>query len=285
MFIYLIVNHDTGKYYVGQHKGNNLRQYLQRKFWDAKHQRSGSSHLYNSMRKHPDSKVWSIHALRADIQTREELDETERDFIKFLKAQDPEYGYNICRGGEGFTGTFSKETLEKLSKARRQTWANPGYRVKKSEEMRKRWSNPQARAKQSEVMKEACSNPDVRAKKSETIKGLDSKTHAIVFKNLEKRWVDSSASIKQSEAMKEVWKDSEYKKTVGVRISEGKKANPRKNYICSPETRIKLSIASKRVLSDPKVKAKKSEAGKKLWDNPEYVSKILEARKKARLKK
>src|SRR5271157_1186526 len=108
MFIYLIVNCATGKYYVGQHKGNNLKKYLQDKLSHAKHKRSGSSHLFNSMRKHPKD-AWSIHALLSDVQTRAELDQHEKDFIAFLRSQDLEYGYNICRGGEGFTGPHTEQ--------------------------------------------------------------------------------------------------------------------------------------------------------------------------------
>jgi hypothetical protein len=122
MFIYLIVNHKTGKYYVGQHKGNNLRKYLKTKMSVARHNQKGGSHLFNAMRKYPQSSLWSIHALRSDIQTREELDETERDFIKFLRSQEPEYGYNICRGGEGRTGPLSSKEKEKFLAANRAYW-------------------------------------------------------------------------------------------------------------------------------------------------------------------
>jgi group I intron endonuclease len=116
MFIYLIVNHITGKYYVGQHKGNNLKKYFQTKLSDAFKNRGGRSYLYASMRKH-GREAFTIHALLSDIQTRPELDAYEKDFIAFLKSQDPEYGYNICRGGEGFTGPFSIEHRAKLSAA------------------------------------------------------------------------------------------------------------------------------------------------------------------------
>src|SRR5208282_2941075 len=125
MFIYLIVNHITGRYYVGQHKGTNLKQYLQKKFYDASHGRGGSSRLYNSMRKHP-KEAWSIHALLSDIQTRPELDRYERDFITFLRSQNPEYGYNICRGGEGFTGPHTDKTRQKIVEASKQMWADRG---------------------------------------------------------------------------------------------------------------------------------------------------------------
>jgi group I intron endonuclease len=116
MYIYLIVNHITGKYYVGQHKGNNLKKYLQDKFSRAKTY-TGSSHLFNSMRKH-GREVFTIHALLSDVQTRAELDQHEKDFIAFLKSRDPEYGYNIQRGGEGFTGPHSEKSKEKT----RKTW-------------------------------------------------------------------------------------------------------------------------------------------------------------------
>jgi group I intron endonuclease len=114
MYIYLIVNHVTGKYYVGQHKGADLRKYLQQKFGHAKrNEGKGGSYLYASMRKH-GREAFTIHALLSDIQTRPELDAYEKDFIAFLKSQDPEYGYNICRGGEGFTGPHTEQWKEKM---------------------------------------------------------------------------------------------------------------------------------------------------------------------------
>lgn len=121
MFIYLIVNQVTGKYYIGQHKGNNLEKYLRTKLSDAYQNRGGRSHLFASMRKYGKN-VWSIHALLSDIQTKVELDQKEKDFISFLKCQDNEYGYNICRGGEGRTDKgwhHSPETRAKLSASNR----------------------------------------------------------------------------------------------------------------------------------------------------------------------
>jgi len=125
MFIYLIVNHVTGKYYVGQHKGTDLKKYLQKKFWAAKHQLYGSSHLFNSIRKH-GREAFTIHALLSDVQTKPELDAYERDFIAFLRSQDPEYGYNICRGGEGGGMLGHKHSSETKDKIRR---ANEGRQL------------------------------------------------------------------------------------------------------------------------------------------------------------
>ena len=115
MFVYVIVNSETLKLYVGQHKGKNLRQYLQEKLSEARHGFSGRSHVYSSMRRH-SKEVWSIHPLISDLQTREECDHWERVLIKALKSQHPDVGYNICRGGEGFSGPHTAEACQKMSR-------------------------------------------------------------------------------------------------------------------------------------------------------------------------
>lgn len=129
MYIYLIVNHATGKYYVGQHKGDNLRKYLQQKFGHARKGVSKRSRLYEALRECP-IEAFTIHALLSDIQTRPELDAYERDFIAFLKSQDPEYGYNICRGGEGFTGPHTEESRRKMSVAQHGRKVSPETIIK-----------------------------------------------------------------------------------------------------------------------------------------------------------
>lgn len=132
MYVYLIVNRVTGKYYVGQHKGNSLKKYFQTKLSDAFSNRGGRSHLYASMRKHGRG-AFTIHALLSDVQSKVELDAYERDFIAFLKSQDPEYGYNICRGGEGFTGPHSEETKRKNTENSLTTWQDPEIRTRRVE--------------------------------------------------------------------------------------------------------------------------------------------------------
>ena len=103
MFIYVIVNSETLKIYVGQHKGDSLKQYLQRKLSAAAHREASGSHLFASMRKYPKD-VWSIHPLISDLQTREECDHWERLLIASMNSQNSGVGYNICRGGEGNSG-------------------------------------------------------------------------------------------------------------------------------------------------------------------------------------
>ena len=111
MFIYLIVNHVTGKYYVGQHKGSNLKQYLQKKFYEADHKLSASSRIYRSMRKH-GREVFTIHALLSDVQTRTELNQYERDFITFLKSKTPSMATTSAVAAR----VFRDHTLKKHAK-------------------------------------------------------------------------------------------------------------------------------------------------------------------------
>jgi hypothetical protein len=116
MFVYVIVCSETLKIYVGQHKKENLQKYLSQKFFDANRYSGKRSHLYAAMRRHP-KETWSIHPLVSGIEDRKELDETEQLLIYALKAQHPDVGYNICDGGEGFTGPHSEETKRKIGLA------------------------------------------------------------------------------------------------------------------------------------------------------------------------
>jgi len=86
--------------------------------------RGGNSRLYHSMRKHP-KEVWSVEPLM-ELGTKEELDRWERLLIAAYDTRNPEIGYNICRGGEGFTGPHSEATRIKISKSqtgRSNPWA------------------------------------------------------------------------------------------------------------------------------------------------------------------
>jgi group I intron endonuclease len=127
MFIYLITNHITGKVYIGQHKGDNLQHYLQQKFYEASHRLKNRSHLYASMRKHGRD-AFSIRPLVSGIQTREELNQKEKEFIELYDSRNHEKGYNICRGGEGFSGPHTPKAKAKVTKALKERWKQPGFK-------------------------------------------------------------------------------------------------------------------------------------------------------------
>lgn len=231
MFIYLIVNHDTGKYYVGQHKGNNLKKYLQQKFHHAQKGISSSSRLYRSMRAQPDPYLWSIHALRSDIQTKPELDELEKDFIQFLKAQDPEYGYNICRGGEGFTGPHTEKAKKKVGESSRSRWSNPEYKNTVSASISQGHTGvrhtPETCQKISRIRTGSHQTEESKKKQRQNMLHLETLGKGIGSRKL--------------------WDDPDMRKT----IMDARKAA---GYNFSSEARSKIGEASKRLWSDPKKK-------------------------------
>lgn len=252
MFIYLIVNHETGKYYVGQHKGNNLKKYLQDKFSQSKYEPKRGrtrSYLFASMRKHSDPKVWSIHALRSDIQTKAELDDTERGFIRFLRSQDPEYGYNICRGGEGFTGPHLEETRKKMSIHSRLMWSKPEFRVKQSGAEKASWSD-ERRSIQSAIANKRWADQDFRSKLS------------VIQKEAQTR---ESVVLKKSQLGKLIWADLEKLAQRGKKI---------KAALSKPEEQVRRALATKIRWDDPDYRAKMAEMSKRLWANPDYRAKM-----------
>jgi GIY-YIG catalytic domain len=157
MFVYVIVCNDSLKIYVGQHKGGSLERYLQQKHSRANHESGKQSHLYNAMRKHPRDS-WSIYPLVSGIEVRAELDELEKHFIRVLKTQHPDVGYNICDGGEGFTGPHSGATKRRISKRMKVVMlgnehgkGNAGIPHPKSEEFRRQVSKTLTGRKKSKL--------------------------------------------------------------------------------------------------------------------------------------
>lgn len=142
MFVYVIVNSETLKIYVGQHKGANLQKYLKQKISHARHGVAAGSRLYNSMRKYPKD-VWSISPLISDLVTRQDCDDWEQILIKALNTQNPEVGYNICPGGEGagYGNTHGQGNKGRV--------VSDEWRRHMSDAAKRRFSDPQEREKHS----------------------------------------------------------------------------------------------------------------------------------------
>jgi hypothetical protein len=78
------------------------------------------SHLYKAIRKYGPEHFHIFPLFEG--QTNREICEYEKLLIKSLKSQHPDIGYNICRGGEGFTGPHTSKTKEKIATASRKMW-------------------------------------------------------------------------------------------------------------------------------------------------------------------
>jgi hypothetical protein len=152
MFVYVIVCSETLKIYIGQHKKESLTRYLQQKWWQAHHHLTARSHLYAAMRKYARDS-WSIHPLVSDVRTRGELDELERHYIRALNTQHHDVGYNICDGGEGFTGPHSESARQKMSKIQSKLHRTPERKRIMSDRAKALWAHPEKKREMAEAIK------------------------------------------------------------------------------------------------------------------------------------
>lgn len=154
-YIYLTVNTVNKKVYVGKHRGGAF---------DPKYKGSGT-YLWNAIRKYG----WDAFSVQLidTAESEEELNSKEAYWIsEFSKSFDT---YNICRGGEGFTGRHREETKRRISSSM--------TGVHKSEETRKRMSEAQknkteeTKKKISDTLRGHTVREETRRKISESNKG------------------------------------------------------------------------------------------------------------------
>jgi NUMOD3 motif len=284
MFIYVIVCSESLKLYIGQHKGQDLGKYLSRKFYDARRfesqSRGFSSHLYKAMRKYPRDS-WSIWPLVSGIVFQPELDELEKHFIRFLKAQHSDVGYNIRPGGRGVVAVApdlsssvrnlwqDPEYREMQRRARESRYASPefhnlvvsmgekgreaqaltGY-AKRTEAIRRKYKTPEMRQKMVEISAIGHSNPDTKSKRVAAIK---------------QAWANPDLRAATSEQMKQEWakpgiREKRSAALTGKRWSEERKAAG--GHSPSAETRAKISAANTGHIKSDETRAKLSAAHK-----------------------
>lgn len=136
MFVYIIINDVNDKIYIGKTQGSCLSRYLKQKFYDVKKGWNGVSHLYNAM-KYYGIEHFHIYPLISTLTTNEDLGFWERVLIAQYDSQNPDIGYNICRGGEGFTGPHSEESRKKNSQNSISTWQDPEIRARRVNNQKK----------------------------------------------------------------------------------------------------------------------------------------------------
>ena len=94
--------------------------------------------------------------------THDEACETEKRLIAEYKTSDPEYGYNLSKGGDGHDSELMTKKWEDpeykadMSRRMREAWKDPEKRRQRSEAARKRWSNKEFKEKTMQKVREAC---------------------------------------------------------------------------------------------------------------------------------
>lgn len=107
--IYIITNIQNNKIYVGQ--TINLKRRISSHFTG----KGSGSYIDNIIRKYNKYITWGI---LGTCNSKQELDEAEKECIAFFESKNKLYGYNLTDGGA--TGTIghllSEETKRKISK-------------------------------------------------------------------------------------------------------------------------------------------------------------------------
>jgi group I intron endonuclease len=120
--IYIITNEINNKVYIGQVGKGNKKNFMTR-FYE--HYNTLSKNKYMDKNKKPTHLqcAWNKDGeenFTFDILeecTKEELNEKEKYWIAYYESDNPEFGYNKTKGGEG--GIPSEETKKKMSEAQK----------------------------------------------------------------------------------------------------------------------------------------------------------------------
>jgi group I intron endonuclease len=169
MYLYKILNKNTGKAYIGQtiNKPEVRFSYHTQRLKKGTHD---NEYLQRSFNKHGIDSFMFYTILKTD--DLESLNLYEEQFIKILRATDRNFGYNIRPGGAN--SKLSEETKRKISlagmgrpkteneinlfrqRSKGNTWGRLGKGIAKSEETKNKMSLAKQGAENSHLMK-ACS--------------------------------------------------------------------------------------------------------------------------------
>lgn len=123
--VYIHINKINGKKYIG------ITSKLPEERWNKGYGYCRNKHFFSAIKKYG----WDSfdHKILATNLTADEAGTMEKHFIKKYNSNNPDYGYNICAGGE--TNILPKESLDKIS------IANKGRKMS-NEAMINRSKNP-----------------------------------------------------------------------------------------------------------------------------------------------
>ena len=216
-YIYKTTNLINGKIYVGQHKSN---------VFDA-HYKGSCVRLADAFAKYGKDNF--IVELIVKCESKHEMDEREKEWIKKLNSRDRTIGYNLSEGGErGFY--LENHDYQKNVETRRKNGTLSGW--KKSQESIQQGLETK-RQKYGDLsnigMKGKHHSEETRRKMSELSKGrVISEQQKLQISNTLKEYnKDENVRKRNSETLKKLWQDPSFrekmknrKKPDGKKISE-----------------------------------------------------------------
>lgn len=166
--IYLHTNLINGKIYVGQTCQNPETRYGSNGIGYR-----ACPYFYNSIQKYG----WDNfkHDILMSNLPKEKADELEKAFITLLDSRNPEKGYNIFEGANGFTSEFSKKLWEnseykqRISDGNKEKWADEEYHKQRSALYKEQWKDADKRKRRSEQAKKRWANEEFHIKAQQAV--------------------------------------------------------------------------------------------------------------------
>jgi hypothetical protein len=170
MIIYKITNLLNNKIYVGKSELNNPNYY------------GSGTYITRAIKKYGKENFKKEILFESEEYNLVLLNEKEIYWIEFLDSMNPDFGYNLHKGGTGLDREDAikmwkdpegrKRRVKSISKNSLETWKDPEIRGRRIESFKKNWQDPEFRIKKIESTKKAMNKPETRSKLSNTGKNL-----------------------------------------------------------------------------------------------------------------
>lgn len=139
--VYCWTNKVNGKRYVGM----TCRSMKKRAGKDM-YFYHGSAHFYAAIQKYGIENF--SYRILVDGLTKEQAAQKEKNYIQRYRLRNPEFGYNIRKGGcYAFTGDTDISRAQRISATLHEQRSKPEYRAIMSQRMQKVWDDPERAAK------------------------------------------------------------------------------------------------------------------------------------------
>jgi group I intron endonuclease len=161
--LYVHKNKSNGKSYVG------ITSQPPKQRWHGGSNYSQNQHFTRAIKKYG----WDgfDHLIIKDNLSKEEACELEKYYIRELKSNDPEFGYNILDGGN-ISGGYNEEVARKMSLSAKARFSNQEERLKQSERIKKYFSSTSARSKNGLAQKHRFEKQEEREKDREAKRAI-----------------------------------------------------------------------------------------------------------------
>jgi len=280
--IYCHIHIESGRRYIGQTK-KTWRQRWDQHVCQAKSAKNGYGHFRNAIRKY--GKEAFSHQVLESCSTIEAANEAEDAWIESFSTRDPEFGFNLARGG-----------THKPHDIRNNPWDRPEFREANAGRNVAALMTPQARAAQkaaltkevrSAATKAALARPDVQAKREVFQK--DPAYREKISTSLKSSLASSEVREAMSARTAALHEDPEYRAAISAGVltafarpdvkerhraavilaqSDPVLLEQRRAYRASDETKKKISASSKGRKHSPEAKAKMAELARARWADP-----------------